>query len=116
MRNPERLQAFFDNLLKVEMTLDENILSRDEYSSALRGKRHYLDEAIRSGTGSMRDTQLAAIVFSDIADYLTIMKRDEALALSVRQARSNVHRRLIARFEGRLLNSSATVFLPALPQ
>jgi class 3 adenylate cyclase len=111
MRDPERLQAFFDNILKVDMTLDENILSRDEYSSALRGKRHYLDEAIRSGTGSMRETQLAAIVFSDIAAYTTIMKRDEALALRIREASSNIHRRLIARFGGRLLKEMGDGFL-----
>jgi class 3 adenylate cyclase len=111
MRNPERLEAFFDNVLKVELTLDENILSRDEYSSALRGKRHFLDEAIRSGTGSMRDTQLAAIFFSDIVAYTTIMKQDEALALRIREASSNLHRRLIARFGGRLLKELGDGFL-----
>ena len=33
------------NLLRTDMQLDENILSKDEYAKALKGKRHFKDEA-----------------------------------------------------------------------
>src|SRR5262249_39294441 len=55
--NAARLNAFFDNFLKVDMELDENILSKDEYRAALLGKRHFLDEAIRAPAGGMRETR-----------------------------------------------------------
>ncbi len=42
-----RVEAFLDNLLKMDFQLEENILSRAEYRAALNGKRHFLDEAIR---------------------------------------------------------------------
>ncbi|OFW66595.1 MAG: hypothetical protein A2Z12_08135 [Actinobacteria bacterium RBG_16_68_21] len=50
----QRVHAFFDNLLRTDFELDENILSRSEYQAALQGKRHFLDEAIRAvgGTGT----------------------------------------------------------------
>lgn len=48
----QRVQAFFDNLLRMDFELDENILSRAEYRAALQGKRHFLDEAIRTDSRS----------------------------------------------------------------
>lgn len=42
-RNAESLDAFFRSLCKVDMTLDENILSREEYEKAMAGKRHFRD-------------------------------------------------------------------------
>lgn len=39
----ERVVAFFQTFCRTEMQLDENILSRDEYAKALKGKRHYKD-------------------------------------------------------------------------
>ena len=44
MRSKERIETFFQNLCRTEMQLDENILSKDEYAKALKGKRHFKDE------------------------------------------------------------------------
>ena len=44
MRSKERIETFFQNLCRTEMQLDENILSKDEYARALKGKRHFKDE------------------------------------------------------------------------
>ena len=43
----QRTIAFFDNLLRTDFELDENILSKAEYQAAIHGKRHLFDEAIR---------------------------------------------------------------------
>lgn len=37
--------AFLDALLRTDMQLDENILSKDEYDKALQGRRHFRDFA-----------------------------------------------------------------------
>jgi len=39
--NPEILNNFIDTLLKTDMVLDENILSKHEYQKALNGKKHF---------------------------------------------------------------------------
>ena len=44
MKSQERIEAFFKNLCRTDMQLDENILSKDEYAKALKGKRHFKDE------------------------------------------------------------------------
>jgi predicted transcriptional regulator YheO len=46
MKSEERIEAFFKNLCRTDMQLDENILSKDEYAKALKGKRHFKDEAV----------------------------------------------------------------------
>ena len=46
MKSQERLETFFKNLCRTDMQLDENILSKDEYAKALKGKRHFKDETI----------------------------------------------------------------------
>ena len=46
MKSQERIEAFFKNLCRTDMRLDENILSKDEYAKALKGKRHFKDETI----------------------------------------------------------------------
>jgi hypothetical protein len=46
MKSQERLGTFFQNLCRTDMQLDENILSKDEYAKALKGKRHFKDEAV----------------------------------------------------------------------
>jgi len=99
--NPEKLDAFIENLLKTEMQLEENILSPDEYQAALRGKRHYLDEAIRAGDADR--SQLSAIMFSDIVGYTTMMATDEATALRALEVSGRIHRERIVRNGGRLL-------------
>jgi predicted transcriptional regulator YheO len=46
MTSKERIEMFFKNLCRTDMQLDENILSKDEYAKALKGKRHFKDEAV----------------------------------------------------------------------
>ena len=43
LSSSEKVVAFFQSFCRTEMQLDENILSREEYAKALRGKRHYKD-------------------------------------------------------------------------
>src|SRR5216117_4034299 len=45
VNNKERIEAFFKNCCRMDMQLDENILSKDEYTKALKGKRHFKDDA-----------------------------------------------------------------------
>ena len=42
----EKVAAFFQTFCRTEMQLDENILSRDEYAKALKGKRHFKDDRL----------------------------------------------------------------------
>jgi hypothetical protein len=37
---------WFRNFLRTDVQLDENILSKDEYAKALKGKRHFKDESV----------------------------------------------------------------------
>jgi predicted transcriptional regulator YheO len=46
LSSKERIEAFFKSLCRTDMQLDENILSKDEYAKALKGKRHFKDESI----------------------------------------------------------------------
>ncbi len=101
----DRLEAFFDNLLRTDFRLDENILSKDEYQSALSGKRHYLDEAIRTGSGS-KDRQLAAILFSDIVGFTAMMGEDEASTMKILEANGRIHRTAFAGNRGRMLKET----------
>jgi predicted transcriptional regulator YheO len=45
MKSQECIEAFFKNFCRTDMQLDENILSKDEYAKAIRGKRHFKDES-----------------------------------------------------------------------
>lgn len=99
----EKSEAFFANFLRADLVLDENILSKDEYQAALRGKRHFLDEAIRSTPFTSKDSLLAAIMFSDIAGYSSLMQRDELAAVQTLESSGRIHRAQIARFGGRLM-------------
>src|SRR5207244_786432 len=45
MKSQERIEAWFKNFCRVDMQLDENILSKDEYAKAQKGKRHFKDES-----------------------------------------------------------------------
>jgi class 3 adenylate cyclase len=103
MPDPARLTAFFDDLLRTDFQLDENILSPDEYQRALRGKRHHLDEAIRA-TGSRRqEHRLAAILFSDIVGFTALMASSESQTLGIVEANEEIHLRALAENGGRLL-------------
>jgi predicted transcriptional regulator YheO len=44
LKSQERIETWFRNFLRVDMQVDENILSKDEYAKALKGKRHFKDE------------------------------------------------------------------------
>jgi len=45
LKDRQRIETWFRNFLCTDMQLDENILSKDEYAKALKGKRHFKDEA-----------------------------------------------------------------------
>ena len=46
LKDRQRIETWFQNFLKTDMQLDENILSKDEYAKALKGKRHFKDETV----------------------------------------------------------------------
>ena len=98
-----RLDAFVDNLLRTDFELDENILSPDEYHNAQRGKRHYLDEAIRTPTQKGPARRLAAIMFSDIVGYTALMGADEGATLRIVEANNEIHTSAISSNSGTLL-------------
>lgn len=43
LKQQEKLAEFFRNYCKTDMHLDENILSKEEYEKALKGKRHWME-------------------------------------------------------------------------
>src|SRR5436189_5447514 len=45
MQSKERIEAWFKNFCRIDRQLDENILSKDEYAKAIKGQRHFKDEA-----------------------------------------------------------------------
>jgi predicted transcriptional regulator YheO len=45
MTDAQKVRNFFETFCRTDMQLDENILSRDEYQKALKGKRHWRDGA-----------------------------------------------------------------------
>ena len=45
MKSQERIETWFKNFCRIEMQVDENILSKDEFAKAQKGKRHFKDEA-----------------------------------------------------------------------
>lgn len=103
MTSDERLGAFFDNLLRTDFELDENILSKHEYRNALNGKRHYLDEAIRRSGARTREHKLAVILFSDVVGFTALMEDDEAATLRIIDANEMIHRDAVAAHRGRLI-------------
>jgi hypothetical protein len=44
MKDREKIEAWFRSFCRTDMHLGENILSKDEYAKALKGKRHFKDE------------------------------------------------------------------------
>ena len=46
LQRNDRLKTWFENFLRTDMQIDENILSKDEFVKATKGKRHFKDEAI----------------------------------------------------------------------
>jgi len=47
LKSKERLEEFFNNYCKTDMVLEENILSKDEFELAKKGKRHWRDTIYR---------------------------------------------------------------------
>ncbi|MEY2527605.1 MAG: hypothetical protein QOE73_2376 [Verrucomicrobiota bacterium] len=46
MKNQGQIEAWFKNFCRVDMQIDENILSKDEFAKAQQGKRHFKDESV----------------------------------------------------------------------
>ncbi|MEY2539837.1 MAG: hypothetical protein QOG67_3577 [Verrucomicrobiota bacterium] len=46
LKSQERIENWFKNFLRMDMQIDENILSKDEYAKATKGKRHFKDESV----------------------------------------------------------------------
>src|SRR5205809_4681474 len=44
LKDRQRIETWFQNFLRTDMQLDENILSKDEYAKAQKGQRHFKDE------------------------------------------------------------------------
>jgi len=44
MQDRQRIEDWFRNFLRADMQLEENILSKDEFAKAQKGKRHFKDE------------------------------------------------------------------------
>src|SRR5213082_166840 len=46
LKDRQRIETWFQNFLRADMQLEENILSKDEYARAQKGKRHFKDETV----------------------------------------------------------------------
>src|SRR3954447_11923234 len=44
LKDRQRIETWFQNFLRTDLQLDENILSKDEYAKARKGQRHFKDE------------------------------------------------------------------------
>ncbi|MGI8480843.1 MAG: PAS domain-containing protein [Chthoniobacterales bacterium] len=44
IRDGEKVRTWFESFCRTDMQLNENILRRDEYARALKGKRHFKDD------------------------------------------------------------------------
>src|SRR5437868_12354811 len=44
IKDKEHIEAFFRNFCRTDFKLDENILAKDEFGKAQKGKRHFRDE------------------------------------------------------------------------
>src|SRR5947209_4715326 len=45
MQNKERIEAWLKNFCIIDRQLEETIMSKDEYAKAMKGQRHFKDEA-----------------------------------------------------------------------
>ena len=46
IKHQEQIEAWFKNFCRIDMQVEENILSKDEFAKAQKGKRHFKDETI----------------------------------------------------------------------
>lgn len=103
MTRKEKLEKFIENIVKTDFQLDENILSKEEYTAALAGKRHYADDVLITGNTVNRNNRLMVIFFSDIANYSKLMGRDEGEAIRVLDENRRIHQESMARCNGTIL-------------
>ena len=101
----DRLDALIDNLLRTDFELGENILSKDEHRNAEMGKRHFLDEQIRARGNRASGRRLAAILFSDIVGFTSLMGDDEASTLRIIEANREIHNTAFRTYSGTLLKN-----------
>jgi len=99
-RKKEKLEAFIENFVKSDFTLNENILSKEEYKAAIAGKKHFADDILLSGQSSNRNNRLMAILFSDIMNYSLLMGKDEKKALNILDENRKIHQSSIANYNG----------------
>ena len=70
------------------MQLDENILSKDEYAKALKGKRHFKDETVWNAAPA------SIVIPSGVEESLTIsepeISRDVSTSLDMTEAAASV--------------------------
>jgi adenylate cyclase len=59
--------------------------------------------------------QLAAIMFTDIVGYTSLMGRDEKNAVDLLRANRNLHKRFITQFNGKLLKEMGDGILASFP-
>jgi predicted transcriptional regulator YheO len=46
VKNQEQIETWFRNFCRVDMQIEENILSKDEFANAQKGKRHFKDDSL----------------------------------------------------------------------
>ena len=102
MHRQELLEAFIENIVRTDFTLNENILSKEEYQAAMAGKRHFADDVFHAGRKE-DESRLMVILFSDIAGYSALMGHDEKQALAVLETNRNIHRESTNRYHGNIL-------------
>ncbi len=99
----EKLEAFIDNIVKTDFKLDENILSAEEYSAAMAGKRHFADDVLLAGNRYLGQKRLMAIMFSDIIGYSALMGKSEVEALRILDENRQYHKQLVQDYYGTIL-------------
>jgi class 3 adenylate cyclase len=99
----EKLESFIENILKTDFPLNENILSKEEYESAMAGKKHFTDNTFRMNAAHVRNSRLMAIFFSDIVGYSSMMGKDEKDALQILDENRKIHLEHIGKLNGTLL-------------
>ncbi len=103
MNKKEKLEAFIENIVKRDFTLNENILSKEEYNAAVKGKRHYADDVLLFGPTLNRNKRLMAIFFSDIVNYSSMMGSDEKLAMNILDENRNLQQTNVSNSNGTIL-------------
>jgi class 3 adenylate cyclase/predicted transcriptional regulator YheO len=102
MSQKEKMEAFIENIVRTDFTLNENILSKAEYKAALAGKRHFADDIFLSPSSTSHN-KLMAILFSDIVNYTSLMGKDQQIALNILDKNRSIHLDCIMRSNGILL-------------